>query len=285
VFARGSAFPVGGSSPRAWGARQLERERARLVRFIPTRVGSARRGRARAPDAAVHPHARGERADLEMVFPGGPGSSPRAWGAQSRRAPRALPPRFIPTRVGSAPATGRRPAPPAVHPHARGERSSRVASHVSAAGSSPRAWGARPLAVHRGRARRFIPTRVGSASARGSPRSGSPVHPHARGERASPRRRWASAFGSSPRAWGALRLRSERPLGHRFIPTRVGSAKVIGPSPKPGGGSSPRAWGAQGGAGGDGAGGRFIPTRVGSARARRRRWRGSAVHPHARGER
>ena len=78
-------------------------ERAR-GRFIPTPVGNARR-----------PRANGSPVD---------GSSPRPWGTLFRdpRAARRL--RFIPTSVGNA---TMRPPPnpwPAVHPHARGERTS-----------------------------------------------------------------------------------------------------------------------------------------------------------------
>ena len=194
----------GGSSPRPWGTR-------------------SRRPPA-APLAPVHPHARGERLATNIWATGGTGSSPRPWGTrQPRRADRRRH-RFIPTPVGNAsgcPATAARPS---VHPHARGERKTKLAEARQTTGSSPRPWGTqRRRRPPQGKAR-FIPTPVGNAL----PDIGSQViysvHPHARGEREMIELLDFLAAGSSPRPWGTPAGGRRDQADWRFIPTPVGNA-------------------------------------------------------------
>ena len=132
-----------------------------------------------------------------------------------------------------------------------------------------------------------------------------PVHPHARGERAYARDVAGKLIGSSPRAWGTENLRGRGSGLRRFIPTRVGNGhfssclrRRYSVHPHARGertradrqkevhdGSSPRAWGTerQRHKGLDPR--RFIPTRVGNGELRRGSPWSKTVHPHARGER
>ena len=274
-----------GSSPRAWGT-LVRRHLAQVFeRFIPTRVGNARWKKLRWQVVTVHPHARGERATADKETRMSDGSSPRAWG--TRRAPgdhHDLD-RFIPTRVGNAPARGSSGVSGSVHPHARGERFRRWCDHNGERGSSPRAWGTLRMAPRRRNPPRFIPTRVGNAPRLRPGLLVCPVHPHARGER--------------------LVMRALRLAAVRFIPTRVGNA-TSAPLPRSGRsvhphargercratshafacvGSSPRAWGTPMVADMDAADVRFIPTRVGNATTTFGSLYSLTVHPHARGER
>ena len=92
------------------------------------------------------------------------------------------------------------------------------------AGSSPRAWGTRPLPLRKGRILRFIPTCVGNAISASRRLFAYPVHPHVRGERGLPICDVLLIYGSSPRAWGTPSLSVVSMLRSRFIPTCVGNA-------------------------------------------------------------
>ena len=132
---------------------------------------------------------------------------------------------------------------------------------------------------------RFIPTRVGNAWPMTRAKMRSPVHPHARGERAEDAFEGITEAGSSPRVWGTLIDQAARDAKDRFIPTRVGNATRLGcicvcgtVHPHARGerasvvtladthaGSSPRAWGTPFRAAAADYVDRFIPTRVGNA--------------------
>ncbi len=193
-----------GSSPRAWGARARPPQVRSDVRFIPTCVGSAEIGGARRVIFAVHPHVRGERVCHLPAVRCIDGSSPRAWGALRGAILPRLVLRFIPTCVGSASTWRWWLRRLAVHPHVRGERARALQHARQRHGSSPRAWGARLVRNRIPPLHRFIPTCVGSAPPGPRGTRGRAVHPHVRGERATP-------------ADEVRRLR-------RFIPTCVGSA-------------------------------------------------------------
>ena len=174
-----------GSSPRPWGTLWRSIRRGCDCRFIPTPVGNTMPAERSRAFSTVHPHARGE-------HPPSPSGGRRAA-------------RFIPTPVGNTPGEGRWSCPWPVHPHARGEHEQGLEHTMYEIGSSPRPWG-----TLRGRGRpdagdRFIPTPVGNTSAGVRIRSGSTVHPHARGEHRRPRSGAAPTPGSSPRPWGTLR--------------------------------------------------------------------------------
>ncbi|AAQ59059.1 hypothetical protein CV_1384 [Chromobacterium violaceum ATCC 12472] len=152
-----------GSSPRAWGTLLFPEHQMAIT--------------------TVHPHGRGEHADVRAAVDGDV--------------------RFIPTGVGNTSGPNCRIEPAAVHPHGRGEHPSRCLFHGSAYGSSPRAWGTPLLHTVYVEIGRFIPTGVGNTSQRPTRSTLPPVHPHARGEHS----RVGQGFSASV----------------RFIPTHVGN--------------------------------------------------------------
>ncbi len=131
-----------------------------------------------------------------------------------------------------------------------------------------------------------------------------PVHPHTRGENDSDSTYEAAVYGSSPHAWGKHIPLHVKDGVFRFIPTRVGKTLIHGPlqnqvavHPHTRGenvypsaltlassGSSPHAWGKLFQTTALLNHTRFIPTRVGKTTRGHRGSRGTAVHPHTRGE-
>ncbi len=194
-------------------------------RFIPTHVGNTGGFAGRTAPAAVHPHARGEHTLGEQTAGQKLGSSPRTWGTLRFAIPHIIKARFIPTHVGNT-ASGRRDRRRApVHPHARGEHEDRRQDATLGVGSSPRTWGTRDEERADERRTRFIPTHVGNTPRGSEIRSGSPVHPHARGEHSKRARAGRAPSGSSPRTWGTRGASLASGRRHRFIPTHVGNTK------------------------------------------------------------
>ena len=111
-------------------------------------------------------------------------------------------------------------------------------------------------------------------------------------------------FGSSPRVWGAPDSHLQNAVGHRLIPTCVGSTHRLSDAhgqasahphvcgehflvmlpAKPTHGSSPRVWGALFAFAAPAGGLRLIPTCVGSTITGQRSLAGGAAHPHVCGE-
>jgi len=102
-----------------------------------------------------------------------------------------------------------RPGSESVHPHRRGEHVCK--RHLSLSGV------------------RFIPTGVGNTSCPTSERYEQAVHPHRRGEHDENGYFCTQTNGSSPQAWGTLRLVANSNDSWRFIPTGVGNTLL--PSP------------------------------------------------------
>ena len=293
-----------GSSPRAWGTLVVDVDAGSPIRFIPTRVGNTKYRSYCQYVYPVHPHARGEHQHYRGEKVCAAGSSPRAWGTHDHPRPSRGVSRFIPTRVGNTHVTTGPAVDLPVHPHARGEHSSRSATSCARCGSSPRAWGTLRLLGRQQLDRRFIPTRVGNTRAMILRVARTPVHPHARGEHSASGSPNLSRNGSSPRAWGThQQARHARPH-RRFIPTRVGNTSTaprslnhfaVHPHARGEhvmtpewirrvGGSSPRAWGTLQRQRRVEQERRFIPTRVGNTPCASARLTAIAVHPHARGE-
>ena len=155
------------------------------------------------------------------------GSSPHAWGAliifsdcsrgavhphmrgEHKRAERATnAARGSSPHAWGACLIASCPLIPSVHPHMRGEHRYRGKDASATHGSSPHAWGAY--------------TRL----ARPLPLCGS--SPHAWGAFIHALQRRAR-FGSSPHAWGASNDAMMSAYALRFIPTCVGSIRVITP--------------------------------------------------------
>ncbi len=91
-----------GSSPRAWGKARPVGNRWSRLRIIPTGVGKSRRTDSVPNRPADHPHGRGEKARSFLNAVQCAGSSPRAWGKESRVQSRCIAPRIIPTGVGKS---------------------------------------------------------------------------------------------------------------------------------------------------------------------------------------
>ncbi len=314
-----------GSSPRSWGTEVGVDGEGQCRRIIPTLVGNGRPYRAAPCQRPDHPHARGERPDAAIINSAADGSSPRSWGtalpaalggARCRIIPTLVgngscPERpwlgcwIIPTLVGNGPWRPTRASIRADHPHARGERRAESSAASVSLGSSPRSWGTGRSHDPRRPQLRIIPTLVGNGPGSRSARRSSSDHPHARGERGSPRLSFKGWLGSSPRSWGTDRQRPRPGREARIIPTLVGNGSkgraaygAVSDHPHARGerrrihvwsiapvGSSPRSWGTGGSTPRDRGWQRIIPTLVGNGACQTRPLPGTPDHPHARGER
>ena len=95
-----------------------------FTRFIPTHVGNAKNNTDTVPQLSVHPHACGERLELQRLSAYVFGSSPRMWGTLMHVLQCVPLLRFIPTHVGNAYPAAAEEITGTVHPHACGERTS-----------------------------------------------------------------------------------------------------------------------------------------------------------------
>ncbi len=114
-----------GSSPHPRGTPEVRPSVPYRERFIPTPVGNTTSTRTMCGSASVHPHTRGEHGAIDSPSPVIIGSSPHPWG--TRPAATGAQPRwrFIPTPVGNTPTRSSTTSCRTVHPHTRGEHSSR----------------------------------------------------------------------------------------------------------------------------------------------------------------
>ncbi len=110
------------------------------------------------------------------------GSPPRPWGQRDVGYHVPLGHRFTPTCVGTTASSRLTGAPPAVHPHVRGDNEEESVSHVAFFGSPPRAWGQRFLGSLAEATWRFTHTCVGTTEPRRDRSRGGTVHPHVRGD-------------------------------------------------------------------------------------------------------
>ncbi len=74
-----------GPSPRAWGQPLARLRHPRIVRSIPTGVGTTREHHDLTATAPVHPHGRGDNAWIQDRVDSGLGPSPRAWGQRQHQ--------------------------------------------------------------------------------------------------------------------------------------------------------------------------------------------------------
>ena len=174
-----------GSPPRAWGQRSSVSTLSARTSVHPHARGDNVSSALSHIYLPVHPHARGDNYPSPRRLSVWRGSPPRAWGQRPPHPREACSSRFTPTRVGTTCPEGRprrsavgspprawgqhclrlrptRSSP--VHPHARGDNSSRTTRLVLYA--------------------RFTPTRVGTTL--------------------SSRLIAEASDGSPPRAWGQL---------------------------------------------------------------------------------
>ena len=275
-----------------------------VIRFIPTLAGNTPVKPFRDLIIPVHPHARGEHIFLKKLNLLQSGSSPRSRGTPTIFVCRIHVMRFIPTLAGNTSSDRRKATNLTVHPHARGEHSSRRHFPQLAHGSSPRSRGTH----HRGTIGkpryRFIPTLAGNTRPSIDNRKSTAVHPHARGEHFCRRFQDNSLFGSSPRSRGTPRVIMPELSTVRFIPTLAGNTHDEGhpvkphavhphargehsmeiPGARPQNGSSPRSRGTPLEYRQCAGAVRFIPTLAGNTHLQSLLSIYRTVHPHARGE-
>ena len=111
-----------GSSPRVWGQGGIQAFALTVLGIIPTRVGTRRPERAYTTTRKDHPHACGDKNNINVNARNGTGSSPRVWGQEY---PLAIPPSvegIIPTRVGTSPRADNLKRSREDHPHACGDK-------------------------------------------------------------------------------------------------------------------------------------------------------------------
>ena len=191
-----------GSPPRPWG-RQVERVvNRRDDRFTPTPVGTTIVCLENYCLNTVHPHARGDdvfAVPLPLPFHGSP---PRPWGRRAPFLAARLSSRFTPTPVGTTLRSTLTACRCTVHPHARGDDTTRRASSSGRYGSPPRPWGRPRPSPGASRLLRFTPTPVGTTVLLARECGRPSVHPHARGDDAIRANHEVCAAGSPPRPWG-----------------------------------------------------------------------------------
>ncbi len=213
-----------GSPPRPWGRRAGDRVHVSPFRFTPTPVGTAGRSVRASAGPTVHPHARGDGDRPQHVLDAVSGSPPRPWGRQEASCLRTSKLRFTPTPVGTAGSCWSLAGAVSVHPHARGDGLTKRKAWGPKDGSPPRPWGRPDRADGQGRAARFTPTPVGTATHTIQTFYTQSVHPHARGDGYLGSAQKGRRGGSPPRPWGRLRLWASATIVPRFTPTPVGTA-------------------------------------------------------------
>ncbi len=215
-----------GSSPRAWGTRQVFCGAHACLWLIPTGVGNTPETPGLTRPSRAHPHGRGEHIKSAIGVFVEWGSSPRAWGTHFsyRVAPQGA--GLIPTGVGNTQLGRQNPGRVGAHPHGRGEHDNAQAVAQELRGSSPRAWG-----THRGNhllvlRQRLIPTGVGNTYIRVALLRPWRAHPHGRGEHSGLVSTSSIFSGSSPRAWGTLASACVIAWTMGLIPTGVGNTST-----------------------------------------------------------
>ena len=172
-----------GSSPRVWGQVDFYLKRGRNVRIIPTRMGTSilcRRTVCRRQD---HPHAYGDKVELQNKQIDYLGSSPRVWGQVPYFVADNQLHRIIPTRMGTSCRCRSRTLCGQDHPHAYGDKGFPRSSFVCVSGSSPRVWGQGSFYGCGYSLRGIIPTRMGTSLNAYSKRRDFRDHPHAYGDK------------------------------------------------------------------------------------------------------
>ena len=293
-----------GSPPHAWGRRGAVAAALRVRRFTPTCVGKTQVSSSQSISLSVHPHMRGEDAELQQMTYPQYGSPPHAWGRRNLVGMLPFVWRFTPTCVGKTSPSSRCRCLLPVHPHMRGEDAH--SSHWSrmSHGSPPHAWG-RPLAECLSVALvRFTPTCVGKTPCTPARGRTVPVHPHMRGEDERAHARAVDSHGSPPHAWGRRMRWQHKRSEARFTPTCVGKtrSKGQGTASRPVhphmrgedrlrestassvSGSPPHAWGRPTLLADLAEKWRFTPTCVGKTAVSRCPATCITVHPHMRGE-
>ena len=171
---------------------------------------------------ADHPHGRGENVPSRLKGGNEVGPSPRAWGEPTQMTTGWSFTRTILTGVGRTNSGNIPRCWRADHPHGRGENSALSFTVSVMVGPSPRAWGELASCAEMNAKSRTIPTGVGRTLSQSRDSISWADHPHGRGENLLMARRFATACGPSPRAWGEPMVRYRARAARRTIPTGVG---------------------------------------------------------------
>ena len=130
-----------GSPPRAWGQFLEHTFHFLSLRFTPTGVGTMTLRNCGNWKPTVHPHGRGDNNPCRTYACVVAGSPPRAWGQLARYEWYCDITRFTPTGVGTIHHRSAAAGGSTVHPHGRGDNTSRRLRRPPRCGSPPRAWG------------------------------------------------------------------------------------------------------------------------------------------------
>ena len=215
-----------GSSPRVWGQDDVIDRNKNPVRIIPTRMGTSRKYAKNHKQQKDHPHAYGDKNQVQRNGLQYIGSSPRVWGQVFKTISKRSNSRIIPTRMGTSKNRSNENSQRQDHPHAYGDKCLRLSVNARTAGSSPRVWGQAKTEAMKILKDRIIPTRMGTSS------SGSILlrqledHPHAYGDKYVIIVCFYPGIGSSPRVWGQEGDGSSNALIRRIIPTRMGTSHI-----------------------------------------------------------
>ena len=171
-----------------------------------------------------HPHAYGDKNQVQRNGLQYIGSSPRVWGQVFKTISKRSNSRIIPTRMGTSKNRSNENSQRQDHPHAYGDKCLRLSVNARTAGSSPRVWGQVLLVLFCFVSLRIIPTRMGTRYADYLLRTAGKDHPHAYGDK------WYTScannfgLGSSPRVWGQVTILVAYVVWKRIIPTRMGTS-------------------------------------------------------------
>ena len=130
-----------GSSPRVWGQAERGHDKKRRYRIIPTRVGTRGNYSVATNTGKDHPHACGDKRQLQCRYEHRQGSSPRVWGQVVFICCSPFRPGIIPTRVGTSETHKSERLERKDHPHACGDKCDYGKCGGDVIGSSPRVWG------------------------------------------------------------------------------------------------------------------------------------------------
>ena len=147
-----------------WGQAKKVYPKEGELRIIPTRVGTSNKLSNYIWSGEDHPHACGDKWNVNPIRHLTLGSSPRVWGQVERESDSPLDPRIIPTRVGTRYRVCNSGDISEDHPHACGDKIHKILPLVYDDRSSPRVWGQDIKQSLFCFLDRIIPTRVGTST-------------------------------------------------------------------------------------------------------------------------
>ena len=147
------------------------------------------------------------------------------WGQDDNEGKTVGLTRIIPTRVGTSKHQNNIDELSQDHPHACGDKQSKIILRIETLGSSPRVWGQDKKQIRIGFFARIIPTRVGTSWEAPTRRIRKEDHPHACGDKLTLILSAVLYPGSSPRVWGQVVCPCCGLIVRGIIPTRVGTSR------------------------------------------------------------